>query len=236
MSVIIMGLVWEADLPQREKLTLLAYADHADHEGNNVFPSVGLIAWKTGYSKRSIQRITKVLVDKKILIEDGDSRYGTNKYKIDVDKLPKLPPYGRGVKVSPTTYGGVILSGGEAEGDDKLAQGGDKTAPGGDTAMSPEPSLEPSLEPPVDASGIFSSIYESEIGALTPMIGEELGILSEEYPVEWFERAVKEAIGNNVRKLNYVKSILKRWKTEGFDNGSKPTLTKELERKGYVRH
>src|SRR3972149_2670595 len=109
MSVIIMGLVWEANLPQREKLILLAYADHADHEGNNVYPSIGLIAWKTGYSNRSVQRITQTLVEKGIMIPSGESQYGTNKYKIDVSRLPKLAPYGRGVRLSPSVYGGDSL-------------------------------------------------------------------------------------------------------------------------------
>ena len=64
MSGKITGLVWESDLPQNEKYVLLAYADHADHEGNGIFPSVGLIAWKTGYTPRNIKRIKKILIEK----------------------------------------------------------------------------------------------------------------------------------------------------------------------------
>ena len=147
MSVKIMGIVWEADLPQREKFVLLAYADHADHDGNNVYPSIGLIAWKTGYEPRSIQRITKVKIDKNILIPSGSSKYGTNKYSIAVDMLPRLSPYLGGDKLSGGRYGGDILSGVRQGGGDILTPGGDILTPGGDIAVSPDPSFKPSIKP-----------------------------------------------------------------------------------------
>src|SRR4030067_2948224 len=135
MSVIIMGLVWEANLPQREKLILLAYADHADHEGNNVYPSIGLIAWKTGYKERAVQRITKSLVAKGIMILGGSSRYGTNLYKIDISKLPKLSPYGRGVRLTPGTYGGDSLTSGVKITPVELTPGVTAMTPGGVSNM-----------------------------------------------------------------------------------------------------
>lgn len=51
-----MGLAWGLDLDSSLKFTLLALADHADHAGGNARPSVGLIAWKTGADRRTIQR------------------------------------------------------------------------------------------------------------------------------------------------------------------------------------
>ena len=51
------GLVWELALPHNEAWVLMAMADHADHEGNNVYPGVPLLAWKTGYTTRQIRRI-----------------------------------------------------------------------------------------------------------------------------------------------------------------------------------
>jgi hypothetical protein len=35
-----MSLVWATDLPPNEGLVLFAYADHADHEGGNIWPAV----------------------------------------------------------------------------------------------------------------------------------------------------------------------------------------------------
>jgi hypothetical protein len=142
MSVKIMGIVWEADLPQREKFVLLAYADHADHDGNNIFPSVGLIAWKTGYDARTIQRITKKLIEDGYMIPQGQSQYSTNRYAIAVDRLPTLAPYGRGVRLSPSIYGGDILSPVKLSPGDKMGgEGVTKWQEGGDIAMSPKPSL-----------------------------------------------------------------------------------------------
>lgn len=93
MSVKIMGMVWDSALPRNEKAILLAYADHADHEGGNIYPSVGRIAWKTGYDERAVQRITKRLIDKGILMRQGEGPKRTNLYRIVVSALPIRPDY-----------------------------------------------------------------------------------------------------------------------------------------------
>ena len=54
MSVKAMAIVWEADLPRAEKFILLAMADHADHNGENIYPALSTIAWKTGYTNRAV--------------------------------------------------------------------------------------------------------------------------------------------------------------------------------------
>lgn len=59
------------------------------------------------------------------------------------------------------------------------------------------------------------AVYERHIGALVPFIADELRDIEAEYPAGWFEDAVKEAVENNIRKLSYVKSILRRWQVEG---------------------
>lgn len=99
MSVILMGLVYNADLPATEKAILLAYADHADHEGNNVYPSIELVAWKTGYSERTVQRMTRNLETAGILEECGQGPNGTNRWRINIDKLPKRAGWKTGVTV-----------------------------------------------------------------------------------------------------------------------------------------
>jgi hypothetical protein len=143
MSGKIMGLIWDTDLPQSDKIVLLSYADHADHTGNSIYPSVGLTAWKTGYSERSIQRITKRLVEHGYLVSEGKSIYGTNIYKINLEALPKRPPYRGGDKLTPPTDRGVTSA---TNGGDKQVPRGDKSIIGGDTAMTPEPSFKPSLK------------------------------------------------------------------------------------------
>jgi DnaD/phage-associated family protein len=59
-------------------------------------------------------------------------------------------------------------------------------------------------------------IYEANIGALTPMLAEELDAIADDYSPDWFEAAVKEALTAGVRSLKYVKAILERWDRDGF--------------------
>jgi DNA replication protein len=66
----------------------------------------------------------------------------------------------------------------------------------------------------VERPNIFV-LYEQNIGALTPLIAEELREAEEIYPPRWIEEAIKLAVTNNVRRWRYVQSILERWRTEG---------------------
>lgn len=59
------------------------------------------------------------------------------------------------------------------------------------------------------------TLYEQNIGVLTPMIAEELKDAEKEYSAEWFEEAFKIAVEQNVRKWSYVQKILERWQAEG---------------------
>jgi len=58
-------------------------------------------------------------------------------------------------------------------------------------------------------------LYEQNIGALTPIIAEELREAEKTYPPRWLEEAIKLAVTNNVRRWRYVQSILERWRVEG---------------------
>lgn len=135
MSWKVSGQVWEIELPANKLIVMLAMADHADHEGHNVFPSIGLIAWKTGYSERQIQRIIKALVADGLLVEN--KRPGqTTLYSINLSEgTPKAkykPAENKGRQiVTPDT----AMSPHPRH---------DNVTPGGDTTMSPEQSLEQS--------------------------------------------------------------------------------------------
>lgn len=58
-------------------------------------------------------------------------------------------------------------------------------------------------------------LYEQNIGALTPIIADELRDAEQTYPARWIEEAIKLAVTNNVRRWRYVHSILERWRQEG---------------------
>lgn len=54
-------------------------------------------------------------------------------------------------------------------------------------------------------------LYEQNIGALTPMIAEELKEAEQEYPPEIILHAFRSAAENNVRSWRYVSKILLDW-------------------------
>jgi hypothetical protein len=93
MSVEIMGKVWGMALPHQQKMVLLSMADHADHEGKRIYPSLGLIAWKTDYSIRQVRRIVGQLVEQKILIKRRSLPGRPSSYDIDVEHAPMKPKY-----------------------------------------------------------------------------------------------------------------------------------------------
>ncbi len=78
----------------------------------------------------------------------------------------------------------------------------------------PSPDDEAPVSLLVERPNIFV-LYEQNIGALTPMIVEELRDAEKSYPARWIEEAIKLAVENNVRRWRYVSTILERWRQEG---------------------
>ena len=70
----------------------------------------------------------------------------------------------------------------------------------------------------VERPNVFT-LYEQNIGPLTPLIADELRDAEQTYPQNWLEDAIKLAVENNVRKWRYVLSILERWRQEGKRDG-----------------
>ena len=64
------------------------------------------------------------------------------------------------------------------------------------------------------------TLYEQNIGMLTPMIGDELRDAERLYPETWIKDAIKEAVMANKRNWRYIARILERWSTEGKTNGT----------------
>ena len=164
MSVRIMTQVWELDLPHNTQSILLALADHADDDGF-CYPSVGRLAWKTGYGVRQVQRTLKELRDQGLAIATGSlagGRYNTVVYKIDPGAGRRKPAFEpKTQRQTLAEIKGVILSPfsetPEIKGDMGDAQRvtfeTERVSPEsqkGDIAMSPKPSgtvTESSIEP-----------------------------------------------------------------------------------------
>ena len=62
-------------------------------------------------------------------------------------------------------------------------------------------------------------LYEQNFGLMTAMIADQLRDLEKSYPPDWITEAMEIALLNNKRHLNYIRGILRRWETEGKDEG-----------------
>lgn len=78
------------------------------------------------------------------------------------------------------------------------------------------------LEEPPD---IFT-MYEQNIGMLTPIIADELREAEKLYPGIWLRDAIKEAAALNKRNIRYITRILERWSSEGKTDGTYQRVSK----------
>jgi DnaD/phage-associated family protein len=75
------------------------------------------------------------------------------------------------------------------------------------------------------------TLYEQNIGPLSPMVADMLREAERDYSEPWIEEAIRVAVEHNARSWKYIAAILERWKKEGF-RGQKPSS--DSDRKRYV--
>ncbi len=61
-------------------------------------------------------------------------------------------------------------------------------------------------------------LYEQNVGALTPLLAEELMEAEDTYPAAWIVDAFREAVELNKRSWRYIQRILERWAAEGRED------------------
>ncbi len=86
-------------------------------------------------------------------------------------------------------------------------------------------------EPPPD---IFT-LYEQNVGMLTPLIAEELREAEKLYPEAWIRDAIKEAVSLNKRSWRYIDRILERWSAEGKSDGTYQRDFKKTDPNKYIK-
>ena len=76
------------------------------------------------------------------------------------------------------------------------------------------------------------SLYEQNIGILTPIMSEKLTEAEGKYPAGWIKEAVGIAVEQNRRSWAYVSRILERWDMEGRDESGdgKPPRYPKIDR------
>jgi hypothetical protein len=157
MSIKLVARVWELDLEHAEQKVLMALADHAQDDGSRVYPSLGYVAWKTGYDRRYVRRVMARLKERgaAMVVQRGgqDLAAGSQatEYRLDLSVLPIKPPYRADASedavdlelAGTETHGGAIdppVGSGEPRGEGL-------EAPGGRVPRPPQPSVKPSSKP-----------------------------------------------------------------------------------------
>lgn len=87
----------------------------------------------------------------------------------------------------------------------------------------------------LERPSIFT-LYEQNIGLVTPIIADRLVEAVERYPESWIEEAISEAVSYNRRSWRYVQRILENWATEGRTNETdRRTPARDLNREKHLR-
>ena len=99
----------------------------------------------------------------------------------------------------------------------------------------PDPVEQPTAdESPIHRANIFS-LYEENIGPLTPLLTDELKEAADLYPSNWVQEAFKEAVVLQKRNWRYIETILKRWATEGKEDGEPGRHSKKVDAREWIR-
>jgi len=106
MSIKLMSIAWDMDIPSTEKMVLLCLCDYADDNGRSCYPAISTLAKRTSKNARTVQRALRWLEKSKIC--DSHERAGTStNYTINLDAFAtpdKLSP------LTNTTKGGGVVS------------------------------------------------------------------------------------------------------------------------------
>lgn len=70
------------------------------------------------------------------------------------------------------------------------------------------------------APSVFS-LYEKNIGMLTPLLTDQIETAMELYPLDWIEDAILEAVSYNKRNWRYVQRVLENWSVNGRGEGNR---------------
>jgi DnaD/phage-associated family protein len=104
----------------------------------------------------------------------------------------------------------------------------------GELALSGLKAKEPAYTDTEEPPGIFT-LYEQNIGMLTPLIADQLRDAERLYPEIWIRDAIKEAVNQNKRKIGYILAILERWSTEGKGDGTYQRDFKKTDPDKYIK-
>ena len=164
MSALLMGLVWGIELTPAEQTIMLALADHGKDDGTDIYPSVAMLAWKSGRGERQVQRLLRDLERKRLIIAVAHAQGGrghATRYEMHLENGTAKSPFKREeLNDEPVTgdisdHKRVTFPTEPVKGD--ISDHKRVTFPTikGDIAMSPEP-YEPSYEPDINSTVVVN--------------------------------------------------------------------------------
>ena len=87
----------------------------------------------------------------------------------------------------------------------------------------------------VERPSIFT-LYEQNVGLVTPIIADRLVEAIERYPEAWVEDAIEEAVAYNRRNWRYIQRILENWASEGrTDETNRGGPARDINREKHLR-
>lgn len=235
MSGKVSGQVWDLDLPHREIFVLLAITDHADHDGNNMHPSLELLAWKTGYTTRTIIRILNKLVERGVLERVTRAGY-PSVYTANLFAAPQKAPRPKKKrrtrdtamsrdKLSPVTKRASL----EASRSDSASA---KNVAEPSLIQTSSSSTDEVLSDRQKAIRTLARWHERKTGTLAAYNSyRDMELLADDYTLAQIEQAILQ-VGDREpqRPLQYVRKVLARMVVEGVTVSSipaAPELTQE---------
>ncbi|MCJ7605604.1 MAG: DnaD domain protein [Dehalococcoidales bacterium] len=79
------------------------------------------------------------------------------------------------------------------------------------------------------------TVYEQNIGMLTPMIADELRDAERQYSPDWIRDAIKESVLHNKRNIKYITRILETWSVEGRSDGTYQRHPEKTDPDRYIK-
>jgi len=79
------------------------------------------------------------------------------------------------------------------------------------------------------------TLYEKNVGMLTPIIADELKDAEQQYSADWIRDSIKEAALHNKRSIKYITRILENWSVEGRNDGTYQRDIKKTDPDKYVK-
>jgi DnaD/phage-associated family protein len=90
------------------------------------------------------------------------------------------------------------------------------------------------IDQPVEEKPNIFTLYEDNVGMISPILAEELKEAEDLYPWDWISEAFKIAINQNKRSWAYISAILRRWADKGKEHGEPGRYPQKDNREKYV--